>query len=119
MLSARKTHFKSGEIYYLTDGHPHTYREMLEGMARALGVRPFSFPVHKFTLLVAAKLADVVGKLSGQSLPLNGDKVHEILPDFWVFSDQKARETFGYRSQFDLDQGMLNAVRWYRENGWL
>lgn len=109
----------SGEIFYVTSDEMHTYRELLETMAGALNLRPLAFPVPKFAITAAAYGMAGVGKLTGKTYPLNIDKLNEILPDYWICSNQKAKDLLNFTPKYDLKTGMANAIEWYKKNRWL
>ena len=109
----------SGEIFYFTDGAQYSYRELLLSMARPLGVRPWEFSIPPFAVKAAAGAATALGKVTGNTFPLNWDKLNEILPDYWICSTQKAMDVLGYSPQFDLATGMADAIQWYRDQQWL
>ena len=60
-----------------------------------------------------------LGKVTGRTFPLNADKLNEILPDYWVCSNDKARRVLGFAPEFELSSGMIQTVQWYRQNKWL
>lgn len=110
---------QSGEVYYLTDGEIYSYHELLKAMARALGIRAFSFWISPVFVTIAAFAATILGKLTGKTFPLNRDKLNEIRPDFWICSSAKASRELGYQPTLKLDTGMANAIQWYRKQKWL
>lgn len=109
----------SGEIFYITGDGTFRYEELIDAMAQALGKRPFRFRVPPALVKVAAASAEIVGRLTGKSFPLNRDKLGEILPDYWLCSSDKAKTQLGFKPTVGLVEGMAGTVRWYRERGWL
>ena len=57
--------------------------------------------------------------LARRTFPLNLDQLKEILPDYWVCSNDKAKEMPGFVPEFDLAGGMSNAIEWYQRQHWL
>ena len=109
----------SGEIFYLADDSVHSYQEFLGSIAEGLGNQPLSFPVPKFAIRAGAYAATIAGKLTGRSFALNMDKLNEILPDYWICSNEKAKKMLGFSSEFQLKAGMSQTIQWYRRQGWL
>ncbi len=109
----------SGEIFFLSEGEIHTYREMLLTMARCLGVKPLEVKVPKFALRTAARAMTALGRATRTTYALNTDKLNEILPDFWICSSEKARKAVGFATQYNLSSGMADAIKWYRTQKWL
>lgn len=110
---------KSGEIFYVTSNEVHTYRDLLTAAAKALGNRPFSFPVPKFVLAAGAFGANALGKVTGKTYPLNPDKLNELYPDYWVCSNEKVRERLAFKPRYEMMEGMADTVRWYKEQRWI
>lgn len=109
----------SGEIYYLCGDEVITYEELMETIAEFLGKKPRKIHVPNGLLRVAAFGLSALGTVTRRTFPLNRDKLSEIEPDFWICVNTKAKERFGFKPQFSFRAGMENAVRWYRENGWV
>ncbi|MCM2276461.1 MAG: NAD-dependent epimerase/dehydratase family protein [Oligoflexia bacterium] len=117
---ASRERVASGEVFYICSDEIHSYGEFLGTMATALGRLPFlKIPVPKPVVSFAGYGAHFAGKLTGRSYPLNLDKLNEILPDYWICTNRKAKEKLGFTPEFDLAKGMAHAVEWYRKNGWL
>ncbi len=111
--------FASGEVFYLSGDGVHHYEEMLQAMAEPLGVRPWKFGVPKIALVVAAHGLSWVSSLTGKKFALSRDKLNEILPDYWVCSNEKAKTKLGFLPRVSLKEGMRETIAWYREHGWL
>ena len=109
----------SGEIFYLAGDGYYTYQELLQTMADTLGNEPMKFKVPKFLLTVAAAGMTVAGKIAGKNFPFNWDKLNEVLPDYWICSNEKAKKNLAFNPEFDLARGMADAVDWYKRNHWL
>jgi nucleoside-diphosphate-sugar epimerase len=60
-----------------------------------------------------------IGALTRRNFPLNLDKLNEILPDYWVCSNEKAKAMLGFAPEFDLATGMSNAIEWYKRQRWI
>lgn len=119
LWAAPKGSIVSGDVFYLADDHYVTQRQLLETIAQALGKRPVSFTVPQFAIRAAANSMDWFGRLTGKATALNKDKVNELLPDYWICSNEKAKRAFGFEPRYDLATGMRQAVEWYRRNGWI
>jgi nucleoside-diphosphate-sugar epimerase len=47
------------------------------------------------------------------------DKVNELTQQHWVCSGEGARRDLGWTAKVQWQQGVIEAVKWYREQGWL
>lgn len=109
----------SGEIFYLAGDGVYTYQEFLMSIAEGLNCDPLKIKVPKWAVKWIAGLVSTVGLVTRKSYPLNSDKVNEILPDYWICSNQKAKEVLGFSPEFDLQTGMLQSIDWYKKQKWL
>jgi dihydroflavonol-4-reductase len=109
----------SGEIFYLSNTTTVTYDEIISTIATHLGRRPLRVPVPQLALKGAAASMTLISNLIGRAMPLNNDKLNELLPDYWVCSNQKAQDKLGFRPEYDFFSGMGDAIRWYRDAKWI
>jgi dihydroflavonol-4-reductase len=109
----------SGEVFYLADDGIHTYRELMTLIAQQLKCNPLRIKVPKFVVSGMAATLSGVGMLTRKTYPLNLDKLNEILPDYWICSNQKAKKMLGFSPEFNLSTGMAQAIEWYRQQKWI
>ncbi|OFZ54280.1 MAG: hypothetical protein A2428_06795 [Bdellovibrionales bacterium RIFOXYC1_FULL_54_43] len=109
----------SGEIFYVSGNEVHTYREILTTIAECLERDPFSFNVPKIAIKAAATALSVAGFITRKSFPLNLDKVNELLPDYWICSNEKAKKLLRFSPEFDLRTGMSHSIEWYKRHRWI
>jgi nucleoside-diphosphate-sugar epimerase len=107
-----------GNTYFLRGSGPHRLRDLAETIARALGKTPLYIHVPGFVARLAAALTDIHSMLTRRPNIFSRDKLGEMLFT-WTCSETRAREDFGFRPRFSLEEGIQETVRWYRENGWL
>lgn len=119
IVLAGQTSAPSGSIYYVSDGAVRRYDELMDTIAARLGKKPLKVPVPRFVLTAAAAGLSGVGRIIGKSFPLNLDKVNELLPDFWICSNEKAKTELGFEPRYDLSKGMTDAIDWYKSHHWI
>ncbi len=110
----------SGKAYFVEDGAVYVWRDALQDVESALGKRAFMrvgmpMPVIK----VAAAASQLWGALTNTAQMLTLDKVNELTQQHWVCSGDGARRDLGWTAKVQWPQGVQNAVKWYREQGWL
>lgn len=108
-----------GEIYYLAEGAPRTWREISDAIAEALGVRPLTIPLPSALLGVAAWASEGVARLTGMQPLVTRDKACEMRERYWVCDAGKARQDLGFATSTPLRTGTQRAVEWYTSCGWL
>jgi nucleoside-diphosphate-sugar epimerase len=120
ILAAQDSATPSGEVYYLASDEIYKYKDILNSASLALGQKfALNLSVPSGVVRAAGEIAHRLSQLTGQALPLNRDKVNEILPDFWICSNQKAKLAFRFNPEYNLWKGMEQTIQWYKKNGWL
>jgi len=116
LLAAEKG--RKGEIYHLAGQEILRVKEMAREIASACKVkfRPISLPV--FPLKLAALCLDRVGLWMGHEMPLNSSRLSFFLHSKPLAID-KARRELGYSPAINFRPGIMRAVNWYQERGWL
>lgn len=109
----------SGGTYFITDGVPHAWREVVDGIGRAVGRVPRVIPVPRPVAVAAASIGRAWSALSGRKPLLTPDRVAEMTQEDWSCDDSRARRELGYVSTIPLDRGLAETAQWYRSVGWL
>ncbi len=118
-LSAPESLFKNGERFFMSDGQIYTYERILNTIAQELKVTPIRVKVPEAIVSMMAKGGTLLGKAFHKSLPLNKDKLEELMADYWICSSQKAFDQLHFKPKYNLDTGIPQATTWYKVNGWL
>ncbi len=110
----------SGRTYFVDDGcGALPLRTMLADAERALGKKALvraSLPVPVF--MTVARGIEAFGRLSGKAVMLTREKAAMLLQD-WVCSSEDTRKELGWEPKVLWSEGVVKAVAWYRDNGWL
>ena len=116
---ASKEKVPSGEVFYLAGDEVITLEELFTTIAEHLEKDPFKIKIPRIILKLAAGVLTAVGQVSRKTFPLNLDKLNEILPDYWICSNQKAKDMLGFVPEFTLSAGMADAIEWYKRQKWI
>jgi len=119
MIGAALSDAALGRTYFLSDPHSYSWQEISSAIARSLGKR--TLPLHLPLGLAgfSALLAEAGARAVRKESIFNRQKVREMSQYFWTCSSERAKIDFGFICRYDLDAGMAETTRWYRENGWL
>jgi len=109
----------SGEVFYLAADEIFSSQQLMTTIAEKLGVDPYKFKLPKPALYAAAAVGTAFGYFSGKTFALNIDKLNEILPDYWICSNQKAKDQLGFAAEFTIQSGMADTIDWYKRRNWL
>lgn len=99
----------AGQVFNVTDGHVHTFNEILAAICQAVNRRPprFHLPVAPFRLL--AGLAEDVCRFVGLRSPIGRAAVDKLIEDVAVTGGKFQRET-NFQPQFDLTRGWRDTM---------
>lgn len=109
----------SGEIFYLADDQVATYEDLMTVISEKLNRNPLRVRLPKLAIRAAAYGLSGLTRLTGHTFPLNVDKLNEILPDYWICSNAKAKKLLGFAPEYDFRSGWANAIEWYQRQRWI
>lgn len=105
--------------YNITDGNCYTRYEMANITKNVLNKK--TFKVHlplQFVKGLAAVLETTYG-MFGKIPALNAEKLNELTAVNWCCNMEKARKSLNYNPAYNLQQGLKEALDWYKVNQWL
>jgi len=118
-LSADASLFERGETFHVSDGQIYTYERIMNLISNELRVKPIRIKVPDSIVSLLASGGSIAGKILNRSLPLNRDKLNELISDYWICSSQKAFDQLHFKPKYTLETGVPQTVAWYKVNGWL
>jgi dihydroflavonol-4-reductase len=104
---------------YFGCGCVSSYTEFSEAIAQSLDKHPLAITVPEFVLAPIALWSGIQGKVTGRPALLNGQRVLDMKPAYWLCSGEKARRELGFAPRYDLGTAVRETVNWYRRNGWI
>lgn len=111
----------SREILEIDDGSGgYTHAQHAAAIGRALGRRRVRMiPVSNRLLGLAASVATMIASWKGELPKLSRDRAFYLAYPDWVARGGNLRLAGLWQPQIDLDAGMADTVRDYRQRGWL
>jgi nucleoside-diphosphate-sugar epimerase len=119
ILLAVETQAKSGEIFFLSDGHDYRMEEIGDILAHAMGITALRIRVPRRMVRGIACFSEYLSKLSGRPFLLNKDKAEEIVQKEWVCDITRAKTLLGFEPMVPLPEGARLTVEWYKKERWL
>jgi len=107
-----------GQTYILV-GPRTTAREVYSALARAMGRRDVIYAPKVFGRVLSVLLNAIYGTVRARRAPLITPFRLGILVNNHAWDGSKAERELGFRYQVGLEDGMRNAVRWWRTHGYL
>jgi nucleoside-diphosphate-sugar epimerase len=111
----------SPAVREIDDGHDggHSYRDMAEAAAAAMGRRARSLRVSRSQIMLVARLNLLRQSLGGSTQILTPAKVNEMFHADWTVHDRQLSKAIGFKARYDLAAGFRDTVLWYRTHKWL
>jgi nucleoside-diphosphate-sugar epimerase len=113
-LTAARSSAAQGEVFVLSDPQPYSLRQVVETLARHLGVRPPRVNMPLWLARAGGAILGACGRIPGIRPPFTALDVEKLLANT-VCDVSKIHAVLGFRSQYGLDEGIRRTVRWYRE----
>ncbi|MGE4232393.1 MAG: NAD-dependent epimerase/dehydratase family protein [Bacteriovoracia bacterium] len=107
------------EIYHISDNENHSWNEILTSVSKVLNKKPITLKLPRFAWKGLASAYTVAGWALKKDFPLTLGKLKELEQDYWICTNEKAKQKLGFHPKFDLKKGMETTVRWYKDNGWI
>lgn len=105
--------------YNITDGNCYGRYEIADITKKILKKKTFKFHLP---LAVVKALAAVLEKTYGmfnKAPMLNIEKLNELTAVNWCCDIQKAKANLNFKPVYNLEQGLKEALEWYKINNWL
>jgi len=107
-----------GKAFIVSEDRCYTWKEIQDTLASILGVKAFTIKIPGAVLFTAAFFAEMFSKTTGVDLLLTTQKVKELTGD-WVCDVSLAKKELGFSPYYSMEKGMIETVKWYKENKWL
>lgn len=107
-----------GRTYFVAHPRVVSWVELAAAMGRALGRRPLRVPLPSPAFRLAGALSEVLGG-ARQAGALDRRRARDMVERAWTCDVEPALEELGWTPRYDLEEGLEDTVRWYREEGWL
>lgn len=111
---------KTGGKYMLSDGEVYSSRTFSDLIHRELG-KPWLLHIKApiWLLRIITFCGEYIGRMTGKISALNNDKYNIMKQRNWRCDINPAKNDLGYEPKYQLDEGVRQTIKWYKENGWL
>lgn len=120
ILSAIGNEKANGKTYAVTDGGEYSSRTFSDLIQKELGVScVLHITAPLFLLRMICNLGDFWSHLTGKALTLNKDKYNILSQRSWRCDITPIKEDLGFTPQWNLQRGVKETIKWYKDNKWI
>ncbi|QNK63766.1 NAD(P)-dependent oxidoreductase [Pedobacter sp. PAMC26386] len=105
--------------YNVSDGGIYDRYALAEGVKKALHKRTWKFHLPISVVAALAALMERIYKNSADAPTLNKEKMNELTAINWACSIERLKRDLGFQPIYNLENGLLETVNWYKNNKWL
>lgn len=105
--------------YNVSDGYQYDRYALAEGVKKAMQKKTFKFHIPVFLVSFLAVVMEKIYSNRDAVPTLNKEKMNELTALNWICSIEHARKDLAFKPAYNLDQGLEETVRWYKQNNWL
>ncbi len=109
----------TGKTYFVSDGKAYTSREFSEITKRILNKRTLKLYVPLFIVKLIARSLETVNGWFGKVPTLNKDKYNVLKARNWLCDMSDLEKDFGFKANYYLEDGVKEAVEWYKNEKWI
>jgi nucleoside-diphosphate-sugar epimerase len=101
--------------------HPRlvTPAEVVAAAEGAVGRRARALRVPDAAARLLGRVVDLTSQLTGRASLLGSQRMADLLAAHWVCDPSRLARDLGVAARWDLEEGLRDAVDWYRRQGWM
>ncbi len=106
--------------YFVSDGEVYNSRTFSDLIRKELGnpwMIRFVCPLP--LLKIISSVVDLFSRFTHKPSTLNGDKYNIMKQRNWRCDITPVIRELGYRPEYNLERGVKETIRWYKEEGWI
>jgi nucleoside-diphosphate-sugar epimerase len=108
-----------GEFYNISDGRVYNRYAFADAAKKAIGKKTLRLQLPLFLIKRVAAGIDVLYSRSHATPVLNKEKLKELTAANWGCSIAKSQRDLDFKPSYNLENGMAETIRWYKEHKWL
>ena len=119
IIAASRSPRAAGRAYFLAYAKAVSWSEFGAIAARIMGRKPRVLNVPVPAAYAVGYCAEMWARLTRKPGIVSREKIAEVECRYWICDTRRARDEIGFEAQTSMDEGLANALAWYREAGWL
>jgi len=105
--------------YNVSDGNVYDRYLLADGIKKSLQIKTFKLHLPVLAVAGLASFMELLFKRSKNVPALNKEKMNELTAINWSCNIDSAVNDLGYRPEFNLEEGLVETISWYKNNNWL
>ncbi|MCJ8211512.1 NAD(P)-dependent oxidoreductase [Mucilaginibacter sp. RS28] len=105
--------------YHLSDGNFYDRYELGTLVKDILGIKAKKIHLPVSFVKILAVLNEKIASLSNKAPALNLEKLNELTAPNWACSIEAAEQELGFYPQYNLERGLEETLKWYKDHNWL
>jgi len=118
ILDAALNDKTKNQFYYLCNDEAVSWKELQSEIVKAVDKKVFTINFPSFFMDIVAFFGELSFKITKKHSLLNKQKLKLSKPDFWIFSNEKAKNDFDFNPVISIEQGVKQTYEWYLRNNW-
>ena len=118
-LAALSEEGKNVSIYNISDGQQYDRYELAKLFGEISGKKSYRVHLPVGLIRIVASLLESFATFSKNMPVLNKEKINELTAANWNCSIKAANDNLHYIPQYNLREGLVETLSWYKENKWL
>lgn len=108
------------KCYYISENRGYTQKEFRKMVCKALG-KNWAIPVvcPLWVVKIVCMVLTWYSKVTLKPTTLNNDKFKILKQRNWLCDTTPAQRDFGFSPKYSLEEGVNEAIDWYKQAGWL
>lgn len=119
LIGAAHSQVASGSVYFLADSEPYPWGEVENMIQEAVGVNARRLKVPGWLLGSLGALGQMYGRVTGKFVTLNKSRIADIRALHWGCDISKARRELDFAPVVNIKDGLVDVIRWYKQEQWL
>jgi nucleoside-diphosphate-sugar epimerase len=119
LLAAAHSPRGAGRTYFLAHPKPLSWTEFGAAAARILGRTPRVVKIPIPLAQTVGALAELLSHITGKPGIISREKIREARCPYWTCDTRRATAELAFTAPTGIEQGLAEALAWYKEAGWL
>ena len=107
------------KTYNISDGLAYNRYALADGLKKALNKRTLKMHIPLRMIKGLAGFMDTIYAKSSKTPTLNKEKIKELTAPNWACNIENLKKDLQFEPQYNLERGLAETVKWYKENNWL